>query len=217
MPQKKSKPKAKETQAKRSAKTGTAPSKGVVGFFKKIVSTKPTASGGSAASKTGAAKPKAAPAPKPKPVAKPVKAQNGQDKTPVVVAPPGKKKPPSITITRPEVTRPPLVPMPVPKHEAPIGAPIVLQPKGGQSVNSLTPVFRWMYVGGATRYEVEWSHDAHFGRGHSSSLQSAQTLITLDPAHTLKPGAMVLWRVRAGNESGWGPWSGAESFKAPEK
>ena len=127
-----------------------------------------------------------------------------------------KKKPPSITITRPEAMRPPPVELPVPKQEAPVGAPSILLPKGGQAITTLTPILRWMYVGGATRYEVEWTPDAHFGRGHSSTLTSAQTMLTLDSEHALKPGKTYQWRVRGGNDLGWGPWSAAESFRAPD-
>lgn len=130
---------------------------------------------------------------------------------------PLKKKPPSITITRPEATRPPVVIPPPRPLEAPVGAPSILVPKGGSPISSLTPILRWMYVGGATRYEVEWSHDAHFGRGHSTMVVSAQTMITLESPNDLKPNVNYKWRVRGGNDAGWGPWSPPESFKSPEK
>src|SRR5581483_5680660 len=115
------------------------------------------------------------------------KAGKGAAKQPPAPPDKVKKKPPSITITRPEATRPPVVVLPPPKVEAPIGAPSILVPKGGQPTNSLTPILRWMYVGGATRYEVEMSHDAHFGRGHSTIMVSRQTAITLDQEHALQP------------------------------
>lgn len=201
----------------KAAKKKSGAAQGVVGYLKRVVARKPkparstaskpkasrTKSG--AQSKTPSAKTKNAP------VAKTTAAP------PVDAAQPVKRKPPSITITRPEVTRPPLVQMPTPKNEPPIGAPNILLPKGGLAVPSLTPSFRWMYVGGATRYEIEWSHDNHFGRGHGSTMVSAQTLVTLDATHSLKPGMLYQWRVRGGNDSGWGPWSSTESFKAPDK
>jgi hypothetical protein len=81
----------------------------------------------------------------------------------------------------------------------------------------MPPILRWLYVGGATRYEVEWSPDTHFGRGHSVTVVSQQTAMTLDDAHPLKPGLVYQWRVRGGNDAGWGPWSGPESFRVPEK
>lgn len=209
-------------------KENPAPKKGVVGFLKQVVKRNPKDAAGTKPNR--AAKPKQA---KPKTEAKPksevkrkakTKSEAKPEKT--VAAPktkkgapppPPKKKPPSITITRPEATRPPLVQMPTPKKEAPAGVPNILLPKGGLPVDSLTPSLRWMYVGGATHYEVEWSHDSHFGRGHSSSLISQQTLVKLDAEHALKPGTVYQWRVRGGNDSGWGPWSGAESFRSPDK
>jgi hypothetical protein len=192
----------------KKSKAKPAPkSKSIVGRLKSIIRAKPET--GRAKAKKTQAKPEAA-----RKSAKTVKAKQTK---PAVPPPNGKRKPTSITITRPEATRPPLVQMPQPKVEPPIGAPSILMPKGGLAVNSLTPVFRWMYVGGATRYEVEWSRDSHFGRGHSNSLVSEQTLMILDSSHALKPGSTYLWRVRGGNDSGWGPWSIAESFKAPDK
>ncbi len=198
---------------KKNAKSKST-SRGVVGFLKKLAArdVKPRPS---APSKRA----KASRAPQTKAAAKVAKKAKPNGKAAVVPAqaPPVKKKPPSITITRPEVTRPPVVLPPPRPLEAPVGAPSILVPKGGLPISSLTPNLRWMYVGGATRYEVEWSPDPHFGRGKSASLIAAQTAITLDAAHELKPATMYKWRVRGGNDAGWGPWSMPESFRSPEK
>lgn len=195
--------------ADKQSKSKSKKSKGVDGQSKKASQRKPTKS-----------EPKTNPTPKPRAAklkaAKTTEPKQVGSKTPAP-QPDGKRKPPSITITRPEVTRPPLVILPPPKVEAPKGAPFLLLPKGGQPITSLTPIFRWMYVGGAIRYEVEWSPDTHFGRGHSVTAISEQTLINIDSTHALKPGTMYQWRVRGGNDAGWGPWSGTESFKSPEK
>lgn len=219
-------------EKKKATKKVPPKSKGVVGRLKNILKHKPTKASGQprkakakAASRTrnetAVAKKQAAPKNQPASKNQPApKNQFTPKNQPAQNADPGqpiKRKPPSITITRPEVTRPPLVQMPVPKNEPPIGAPSILVPKGGLAVPSLTPSLRWMYVGGATRYEVEWSHDTHFGRGHGSTVVSAQTLVTIDATHALKPGVLYQWRVRGGNDSGWGPWSSTESFKAPDK
>lgn len=119
---------------------------------------------------------------------------------------------------RPEASRPSAAPAPpAPPVRAPVYAPPLFSPKAGQPVDSLTPSFRWFYVGGATRYEVEWSKDSQFGRGRTSSIVSSQTAIALDLEHALEPGATYAWRVRGGNDAGWGPWSSAESFRAPDK
>lgn len=209
----------------KSKKSDDAP-QGVMGYLKRVVAGKPKAARAStpkpkARREKTTARPKApsapasqknAPAPKKNAPVPPKGAPPKSDAAQSV-----KRKPPSITITRPEVTRPPLAQMPTPKNEPPIGAPNILLPKGGSTVASLTPSLRWMYVGGATRYEIEWSHDNLFGRGHRSALISAQTAITLDDAHALKSGTAYQWRVRGGNDSGWGPWSNAESFRAPDK
>jgi hypothetical protein len=104
---------------------------------------------------------------------------------------------------------------PPPKPQAPISAPGVFSPRGNQAVESLTPSFRWFYVGGATRYEVAWSQDVHFHK--ANTLISDQTAAFLDAEHALLPGATYVWRVRGGNEGGWGPWSEAASFSAPEE
>lgn len=193
------------------------------GFIDRLKATK--AKPKNAAAKTSKAK--AAPSAKPaKPNGKVASADKGSAKgkpakgeTKAASAEPEKvkKKPPSITITRPEVTRPPVVLPPPRPLEAPIGAPSILVPKDGQPIPSLTPMLRWMYVGGATRYEVEWSHDAHFGRGHSITIVSIQTAISVDTTHELKPATLYKWRVRGGNDAGWGPWSPPESFRSPEK
>lgn len=206
--------------AQKKVKAKASSDKGVVGLLKKFV-------GGGKTKKASAPKRsarKTAPPKKSKPKANAKQANpklanakstpNGKAAAP---APPVKKKPPSITITRPEVTRPPVVLPPPRPLEAPIGAPNILLPKGGLPITSLTPILRWMYVGGATRYEVEWSHDAHFGRGHSITLVSTQTAISLNEANQLKPGLQYRWRVRGGNDAGWGPWSPPETFVAPER
>lgn len=198
--------------AKKSKPKSKPAPKGVVGFLKRVVTGKPGAQAAPSQSKK-AAKPKAqrsgkAPA---EPKAAPAQAAPPADAAPV------KKKPPSITITRPEVTRPPVVIPPPRPLEAPVGAPSILVPKGGLAATSLSPMMRWMYVGGATRYEVEWSADSHFGRGHGTTIVATQTAITLEPPHELKPGTTYKWRVRGGNDAGWGPWSAAESFRSPEK
>lgn len=204
---------AKTSKSKEKAR----PAKGVVGFFKSIVEgPKPTVK----VAKRKPSKPKAPARAKEKPAPKDKKTKgkaNGKTVAPPAPPVPMKKKPPSITITRPEATRPPVVLPPPRPLEAPIGAPSILIPKGGIPIASLTPIFRWMYVGGATRYEVEWSHDAHFGRGHSTSLISMQTAVTLEASNALKPSTNYKWRVRGGNDAGWGPWSPPESFKSPEK
>lgn len=208
-------------EKKTKTKSKPTPAKGVIGILKKLVTPKPAAARSGAKEKpvkAAAKNAKAAPAEK---VVKVKAAKNGK----VVAAPPPppvpevpvKKKPPSITITRPEQTRPPVVIPPPRPLEAPIGAPSILQPKGAGPIESLTPNLRWMYVGGATRYEIEWSSDPNFKKAHSTTIVSSQTTITLVASQELKPITNYKWRVRGGNDAGWGPWSPPELFKTPEK
>lgn len=125
-------------------------------------------------------------------------------------------RPPSPPPAEPRRLVPPPT-LPTADAEAPKNAPRLFVPRPGQAVETLTPSLRWMYVGGATRYEVEWSRDSHFGRAQTSSAFSSQTVVDLDTAHALEPGGAYVWRVRGGNEAGWGPWSPAESFHTPDK
>jgi hypothetical protein len=100
------------------------------------------------------------------------------------------------------------------KPEAPIQAPELFSPRAGESSDSLTPSFRWFYVGAASHYELVWSLDAHFHKAHI--LLTNQTAASLPPEQALVPGTTYLWRVRGGNEGGWGPWSVTRAFTTPE-
>src|SRR5215212_5533353 len=97
----------------KTTKSKAAPKKqGVIGMIKKLVAPKDKAK--PVRAKTEAAKPtkgNAAKNAKPAPAPVAVKgkaAKNGKVAAPPVPEPPVKKKPPSITITRPEQTRPPV-------------------------------------------------------------------------------------------------------------
>jgi hypothetical protein len=209
-----------QSKTKPKSKSKPAPEKGVVGMLKKLVGAKPAAARSETKAKPAkAAVKKSAKTAPAAAVPKGKAAKNGKVAAPppAVPEPPVKKKPPSITITRPEQTRPPVVILPPKPLEAPIGAPSILLPKGGLPIASLRPDLRWMYVGGATRYEIEMSSDPNFKRAFTTTILSSQTTITLEEESELKPGTVFKWRVRGGNDAGWGPWSSPESFKSPEK
>ena len=104
---------------------------------------------------------------------------------------------------------------PPPKPVAPVGRPILLSPEQGKYADSVNPRFRWLSVGGATRYEINWGQDPN--------LESAYTVISIATEAAVpveKPlaiGATYYWRVRGGNEAGWGSWSNTGSFSVLEE
>ncbi len=102
---------------------------------------------------------------------------------------------------------------PPPPPAAPVQAPTLFYPAAGEVVDSLTPNFRWFYVSGASHYQLVWSADVHFHKAHI--LLTTQTAAQLPPEQALEPDTAFVWRVRGGNEGGWGPWSGAKSFRTP--
>ncbi len=128
-------------------------------------------------------------------------------------APASKKGVPVQAEESPKPVEPP--PPPPPPPAAPLQAPGLFSPPSGESAESLTPSFRWFYVGGASHYQLVWSHDANFHRQHI--LLTNQTAASLPPEQALEPETTYVWRVRGGNEGGWGPWSVIRSFRTPEK
>jgi hypothetical protein len=104
---------------------------------------------------------------------------------------------------------------PLPKPVAPTGRPILLSPENGKYADSIYPKFRWLSVGGATRYEVFWGQDAALANGFT--VVSIATEATVPVEKPLKIGVTYYWRVRGGNEAGWGPWSAANSFGVLEE
>lgn len=124
-----------------------------------------------------------------------------------------RKKPPPMRSEAPvkeeEASPPP------PKPSAPVQAPVLFSPPPGEASDSLTPSFRWFYVGAASHYELVWSVDTHFHKAHI--LFTNQTAALLPAEQALEPGVTYVWRVRGGNDGGWGPWSATRTFSTPEK
>jgi hypothetical protein len=104
---------------------------------------------------------------------------------------------------------------PLPKPVAPTGRAILLSPENEKYADSEHPTFRWLSVGGATRYEIAWSDDMAMNASHS--IFSIATEATIPVEKPLHAGAAYHWRVRGGNESGWGPWSAVSSFRVLEE
>jgi len=101
-----------------------------------------------------------------------------------------------------------------PKPPAPTGRAILLAPANNTLVDSMHPHFRWLSVGGANRYEVVWSERPDFADSHT--VTSAATEATVPEDQSLRIGPTYSWRVRGGNEGGWGPWSSTASFQVLE-
>ncbi len=104
---------------------------------------------------------------------------------------------------------------PPPKPVPPTGRAILLAPENGKFADSLHPKFRWLSVGGATRYEVAWSERLDFAG--SNTIVSIATEAAVPAEEPLRVGVSYFWRVRGGNEGGWGPWSPAASFQVLEE
>jgi len=97
------------------------------------------------------------------------------------------------------------------KTHPPAGRAILLSPENEKFTDSLYPKFRWLSVGNSTRYEVAWGEDQNFVA--SASLISIATEAPVPVEKPLRLGTTYYWRVRGGNERGWGPWSSTLSFR----
>ena len=104
---------------------------------------------------------------------------------------------------------------PLPKPVAPVGRAILLAPENGKYADSIYPKFRWLSVGGANRYEVAWSERPDFGGSYT--VISIATEATVPVEKPLRVGSHYYWRVRGGNEGGWGPWSPGAQFQVLEE
>ncbi len=103
---------------------------------------------------------------------------------------------------------------PIAKPTPPTGRAILISPENDKFADSVHPTFRWLSVGGATRYEVAWSDSPDWSQSHS--IISIATEATVPVEKPLRMGVTYHWRVRGGNESGWGPWSSSASFRVLE-
>ncbi len=110
---------------------------------------------------------------------------------------------------RPEPTTP------QPKPVAPTARAFLLLPENGKYSDSVTPRFRWLSVGGATRYEVQWSEHVDLTDAHT--VVSVATEAAVPAEKPLRVGAAYFWRVRGGNDGGWGPWSPPSTFQVLEE
>jgi hypothetical protein len=181
---------SKKKRATKSAKTNRRAKPARSGFKSKRA-TKPARRGASSASKRplrskpGAARGRHAPPPKPP------------------------QKPATKAVTPPKPVEPP------PKPVQPVGRPILLSPEQGKYADSVNPRFRWLSVGGATRYEVNWSQDPNLVSPYTVISIATEAGVPVEKALTV--GVTYYWRARGGNEAGWGPWSNIGSFGVLEE
>jgi|YNPBryBLVA2012_1023415.scaffolds.fasta_scaffold10721_4 hypothetical protein len=105
----------------------------------------------------------------------------------------------------------PVEPAPPAPPAPPIGRAILLSPSNEKYVDTVHPTFRWLSVGGATRYEIVWSEDPAFSAPHT--ILSVATEATVPIEESLQAGKTYYWRVRGGNASGWSAWSDTCSFQ----
>ena len=115
----------------------------------------------------------------------------------------------------PKVVLPPKPVEPPPKPVQPVGRPILLTPEQGKYADSINPRFRWLSVGGATRYEVNWSQDQNLANAYTVISISTEAGVPVEKPLTV--GMTYYWRARGGNEAGWGPWSNISSFGVLEE
>lgn len=115
----------------------------------------------------------------------------------------------------PKVVQPPKPVAPPPAPVQPVGRPILLTPEQGKYADSINPRFRWLSVGGATRYEVNWSQDQNLANAYTVVSISTEAGVPVEKPLTV--GATYYWRARGGNEAGWGPWSIVGSFGVLEE
>jgi hypothetical protein len=82
----------------------------------------------------------------------------------------------------------------------------LVSPPNGAGVRHDSVVCRWNSLPGATRYALEWTQDSLF------AYPDVDSLVT-DTLAVLRVGlGTYYWRVRAKNDTGWGPYSQARNF-----
>lgn len=124
----------------------------------------------------------------------------------------GRPAPPTKPTPKAAVTEPA---EPLPKPVPPVGRPILLSPEQGKYADSLNPKFRWLSVGGATRYEVSWGHDPNLANAYTVISVATEAAVPVEKP--LSVGVTYYWRARGGNVAGWGPWSNVGSFSVLEE
>lgn len=85
-------------------------------------------------------------------------------------------------------------------------APLLLLPADTSALSDTTPHFAWSAVDGAASYRLQVAAHPTFNTW-DVDLMLPDTDYVLPPASALSPGSAYVWRVRAWNVVGYGPWS----------
>lgn len=91
---------------------------------------------------------------------------------------------------------------------APTTAPTLLSPENEEKLVGIEVTTKWSSVADADRYDLQASLFTHFG----SSIFRGTVQDTTWTGSPFAQNRRYYWRVRAGNEGGWGPWSTHRSF-----
>lgn len=92
--------------------------------------------------------------------------------------------------------------------DAPTTAPELLGPATGERLTSLRAELGWTGVPGADRYELQISITSNFLSSHIRTTVPD----TAYASEQFTSNRRYYWRVRGGNDGGWGPWSASRNF-----
>lgn len=92
--------------------------------------------------------------------------------------------------------------------DAPTAAPVLLGPPTGERLSGLNAALSWTAVDRADRYELQISLTSNFLSSHiRTSIPD-----TVFASEQFAENRRYHWRVRGGNDGGWGPWSASRNF-----
>lgn len=91
---------------------------------------------------------------------------------------------------------------------APTTAPVILSPAAGERQPGLDVVLAWSGAMGADRYDLQISLTSNFLSSHIRTTVPDTTF----GSNAFTANRRYYWRVRGGNDGGWGPWSTSSNF-----
>lgn len=88
-------------------------------------------------------------------------------------------------------------------------APGLASPAAGAATSDTTPTFQWYAASTGVKYQIQLSTASNF----STISRTATVTGTAYTASALSGGRTYYWRVRAGDNYGWGGWSSVRALK----